>query len=358
MKGVKMKQKIKLGIVLGVEFVAIAVILILVFLAGKKTYTVTFDLNGGTLISGELVQSVPQGKNATPPTVAKDGCYLRSWSASHKQITHDVVIEAVWEWEIITTVGFKYSTTENSDYCIIEGSFDNLYGDVYVPTHHDNKKILGIADSVFKNHDGITNIHMLDGILSIGDEAFRNCDNLVSVELPGTLKNLGTAAFEGCVKLEKVVFPDELTIIPERAFVGCTSLKEITIPASVKTISKDAFAGCTSLEKIVFETADVTEKDSVTGVISVVGIKGLENIESGAFSGCEELLSVVLPSTVENIEELAFDNPLLTVYTPVPEEDVPEGWADNWHGESLVEWEFTAPDSADDKDTPKKRSWL
>ena len=76
-----MKQKIKLGIILGVEFIAITLILVLIFFAGKKTYTVIFDLNGGTLISGELVQNVMQGKNATPHTVDKDGCYLRSWSA-------------------------------------------------------------------------------------------------------------------------------------------------------------------------------------------------------------------------------------------------------------------------------------
>ena len=82
-----MKQKIKLGIILGVEFVAIAVILILIFLAGKKSYTVTFDLNGGTLLSGDLVQTVSQGKNATAPKVAKEGCYLHSWSASYKQVT-------------------------------------------------------------------------------------------------------------------------------------------------------------------------------------------------------------------------------------------------------------------------------
>ena len=51
-----MKHKIKLGVILGVEFVAITLILLLIFFAGKKSYTVTFDLNGGTLISGELEQ--------------------------------------------------------------------------------------------------------------------------------------------------------------------------------------------------------------------------------------------------------------------------------------------------------------
>ena len=228
-----MKQKIKLGIILGIEFIAITVILILIFFAGKKTYKVTFDLNGGTLISGELVQNVPQGKNATPPTVAKDGCHLRSWSASYKQVTHDIVVEAVWEWEIITTVGFEYSSTENSDYCTIVDSFEGLYGDVYVPVHHGDKKILGIDAKTFYDHNGITAIHMLDGIITIGAEAFAECDELVSVELPGTLKMLGEGAFENCSKLEKVVFPDDLTEIPARAFKNCTSLEEIVIPSSV-----------------------------------------------------------------------------------------------------------------------------
>ena len=92
----KLKQKVKLTIVLTVEFIAVAVILLLIFLAGKKTYTVTFDLNGGTLMSGDLVQEVSQGKNATPPTAVKEGCYLHSWSGSYRQVTRDVVIEAVW----------------------------------------------------------------------------------------------------------------------------------------------------------------------------------------------------------------------------------------------------------------------
>ena len=78
-----MKQKLKLIIILAVEFVAVAVILLMIFFAGKKSYTVTFDLNGGTLLSGDLEQRVTQGQSATPPTVTKDGCYLLKWSRSY-----------------------------------------------------------------------------------------------------------------------------------------------------------------------------------------------------------------------------------------------------------------------------------
>ena len=122
-----MKEKFKLSIIFGVEFIAIAVILVLVFFAGKKSYTVTFDLDGGVLLSGDLVQEVMQGKNATPPTAAKDGCFLHSWSASYRQITRDITIKAIWEYE--TTEGIDYESTEDSNYCIISGCFPDLHGD-------------------------------------------------------------------------------------------------------------------------------------------------------------------------------------------------------------------------------------
>ena len=341
-----MKHKIKLGIILGVEFVAIAVILILIFFAGKKTYTVTFDLNGGTLISGELEQTVSQGKSATPPVVAKDGCYLHSWSGSYRQVTRDVVVEAVWEWN--TSIGFNYTSTDDSDYCEIESSFEYLVGDVYVGVYHNSKKVLGIKDNAFYNRDGITNIHMLDGILYIGDNAFSECDSLISVELPGTLTTLGKNAFKNCVSLERVVFPDNLTVIPEGTFSGCTSLREIVIPSSVKVIEAGAFRGCTSLEKITFTTDEKTVEIEVEGENAdeittelVTVYAGLETLGVGVFLNCPALLEVELPVTLIEIGESAFDNEELTIYVTIKEEDVPEGWSPGWNGSSEVAWKIT-----------------
>jgi hypothetical protein len=69
------KARIKLWIILGVEFLAIIAMLCMIYFAGKKVYTVRFELNGGVLISGETEQRVTQGNNATAPTVSKNGCY-------------------------------------------------------------------------------------------------------------------------------------------------------------------------------------------------------------------------------------------------------------------------------------------
>ena len=344
-----MKHKIKLGIILGVEFVSIAVILILIFFAGKKTYTVTFDLNGGTLISGDIVQTVSQGQAATPPVVAKDGCYLHSWSGSYRQVTRDMVVEAVWEWN--TSIGFNYTSAEDSDYCEIESSFEYLVGDVYVGVYHNNKKVLGIKDNAFCNRDGITNIHMLDGILHIGDNAFSECDSLISVELPGTLKTIGKNAFKNCVSLERVVFPDNLEVIPEGTFAGCVSLREIVIPSSVKRIEAGAFDGCTSLERIIFTTDEETVEVEIEGDESeittelVTVYKGIESLGVGVFHNCPALIEVVLPATLTDIDELAFNNAELIIYTPVKEEEKPEGWVENWCGASTVVWESEGPDT-------------
>lgn len=359
-----MKEKIKLGIILGVEFVTIAVILILIFFAGKKTYTVRFDLNGGTLISGEVEQVVQQGQSATPPTVAKDGCYLYAWSASYKQITKDVVIKAVWEWE--TSVGFDYEMEENSNYCVIKGCFPDLVGDVYVGVYYNSKKVLGIKDGAFSNCDGITYIHMLDGILSIGEGVFEGCDSLVAVELPGTLAKLGKNAFKDCVSLETIVIPESLKVIPAGAFAGCTSLKEVVIPSTVEVIEAGAFAGCTSLEKITFETAErsVGEDDETAGEndeseTAQTVLVGLRTLGDGVFSGCTSLTEVILPVTLENIGELAFDNEELTVYVSLNEEEKPESWSENWSGSSKIEWEYVpAETEPEETETEEKHGWL
>lgn len=60
-----------------------------------ENYTVTFKVNGGSLVSGQLVQSVKHGNDAVPPVIGKSG-YLLSWDKSYKNITANIEINAVW----------------------------------------------------------------------------------------------------------------------------------------------------------------------------------------------------------------------------------------------------------------------
>jgi len=62
----------------------------------SKAYTVTFELEGGTLIYGEDVQSVRSGGTATPPEVIREGYLLEGWSGSYANVTGDVTVKAIW----------------------------------------------------------------------------------------------------------------------------------------------------------------------------------------------------------------------------------------------------------------------
>ena len=239
------KVKARILLIFAMLFVAVSVLLLLIFFAGKKTYTVRFELNGGTLLSGSLEQSVTQGQDATPPSVVKHGAYLRSWSTSHKKITKDLVIEAVWEYE--TTAGIVYSEENNKNYAEIAGAHKDIRGEIYLGAYYNDKKILGILDGAFEDCKNITKIYLLDGLLSIGENAFAGCSGLTEIEIPKTVSRICKGAFSGCESLEKVILHEGLIEIEEGAFEGCTSLKEIVLPESLVTIAKNVFAGCEDL---------------------------------------------------------------------------------------------------------------
>ena len=238
------KQKGKLNIIVtfAILFSTVFALLLMVLFAGKKSYEVRFELNGGTLISGVLEQHVTRGQDAVPPTVVKDGAYLRSWSSSYRQITKDVVIEAIWEYE--TTAGIIYSDDENQNFCEILGAYKYIGGEIYLGAYYNNKKILGICNKAFSDCAKITKVYLLEGLLSIGEEAFAGCTALSEIEIPETVTHLLNGVFRGCTSLETLIFHEGLLDIGNGAFADCTALKEVTIPASVLRIGENAFAGC------------------------------------------------------------------------------------------------------------------
>ena len=308
------KLNIKLLIVLIAEFLAIVVMLLLIFFAGKRVYTVTFDLNGGTLLSGDVVQKVTQGHSAIAPSVTKDGCYFLKWSTSYSKVTRNIEVKAIWEYE--TTPGIEYSTSQEgteSNYCEITGCFYGLTGDVYIGAYHGDKKVLSIREGAFANCEGITSVYLLDGILRIEDGAFEGCTNLQKIELPSTVTILGKDVFKGCEKLTSIKLPKDLKVLGESAFEGCTALKEVTFHEGLQEIGKNAFAGCNAMKEIV------------------------------------------LPMTLEKIGDNAFTCEELIIFLYIKEEEKPEGWAENWNvGDAALVWEYPLPEVDEVKDKKER----
>lgn len=318
-----LKQKTKLIIILTLEFVAVIGIIALVFLAGKQTHTVTFDLNGGILISGDTEQTVTQGQSAIPPNVAKHGHYLLGWSGSYKSVTRDLTVKAIWEYE--TSPGIEYSVPENTNYCLISGSFKEIQGEVYIGAYYQGRQVLGINGGAFAGRSGITAVYLLDGILSIGEGAFEGCTNLEVIDIPSTVVRIEKGAFAGCESLKEVILPDSLVEIEEGAFAGCSSLEKVTFKEKTLTIGKDAFAGCEALTTIEFA-------------------EGLREIGEGAFLGCTSLEEIILPESTEKIGKNAFNTPYMTINLYISEKDLPAGFADGWcEGSAIIVYDYTPP---------------
>lgn len=290
----KYQGRFKILIAFGILFLVVSVLLALIFFDSKKTYTVQFDPNGGTVLSGSIEQRVLQGQDAVPPSVVMDGAVLRGWSASYRRITRDIVIEAVWEYE--TTAGIIYAEEENQNFAEILGSYPFLRGDVYLDAYFNEKKVLGILEGAFANQTEITKVYLLDGLLSIGNRAFSNCTKLTEITIPETVMRVGSNAFSGCESLETLVLQDGILELGESAFAGCNTLTEVIIPESITTIEANAFEGCTTLTEVIIP-------------------KNVINLGANIFAGCTDLV--------------------VKVY--ISEEEWPEGWTDGWLGDATFE---------------------
>ena len=62
-----------------------------------ELFEVRFDLNGGSLVSGELLQRVEAGSAAVAPVIEREGYAFTGWSESLENISKNLVIVPVWE---------------------------------------------------------------------------------------------------------------------------------------------------------------------------------------------------------------------------------------------------------------------
>ena len=65
--------------------------------AAPAVYEVRFELNGGTLVSGHLLQRIEEGGSAMPPEVEREGYAFVGWSEKLDAISADTVAAALWE---------------------------------------------------------------------------------------------------------------------------------------------------------------------------------------------------------------------------------------------------------------------
>ena len=125
-------------------------------------------------------------------------------------------------------------------------------------------------------------------VVSFGDHCFANNAVIKSVVTSSPLRVIGNYAFIGCSTLERFECNYALHTVGVGAFSGTTSLTNINLEESViKAISSFAFAD--------------------SGLIDVTLPSTCTSIGAYSFVRCKDLAKIVIPASVTEIADTAFD---------------------------------------------------
>lgn len=295
-----MKKRLGIMIFIAVDLLILLAVVLITFSHTKDYYKVRFDLNGGTLISGNLEQTIRFGNNAIPPVVTKDGEIFLEWSDDFTTITEDKVIYALWDHE--STFGLEFEVYWNGNFSLVSGAFDSITGDIYVSAYYQERRVLGVKDGAFLNCNRMNSITLPDGMYSIGNSAFNGCTSLTSIDLPNSLVSIGDNAFSLCKNLTSISLPDTVVSIGKYAFSNCENLKTIEIGSNIEDICGETFYGMHSLEEIIVSD-DNPYYQSIDGNLYSKDGKTLIKYATGKK---DEVF--MMPESVEVISEFAFDN--------------------------------------------------
>ena len=248
-----------------------------------------------------------------------------------------------------TTIEFKRDA-------LVDTPVNNLYAGrnwTYEGTINSN----GWFTSQVTLFPNVSSVTIGNQVTSIGECAFYNCKSLDEVIIPSSVRSIGNRAFDSCELLKKISIENGVTSIGSSAFCSCKSLEEIILPSSVLSIGDYAFAYCESLEDVIIPPSvtsigewtfdecniikgaypknlylsfarlnigyDPTDAVVENGFVyntkkdilyyAPLRIEGefkvpetVNKIGAGAFGLCEDMTSVVLPSSLASIGKMAF----------------------------------------------------
>lgn len=207
-------------------------------------------------------------------------------------------------------------------YAVTAIADEAFVGCTYISELSIPKTIKSIGKYAFAGCSSMTKITLPSSIDEIPDGAFAGCASLTEVTIPDGVESIGIRAFYNCSALEKVEFSDTVASVGDYAFQYCYMLNEINLTQGISKIGKMAFGQCATLDTITADGSDhftvedgiLYSKDKTKIYRASVGLEGkltipegVSSIEGGAFSYCSSITSVILPNSLIEIGDYAFD---------------------------------------------------
>lgn len=199
---------------------------------------------------------------------------------------------------------------ENDEYVYVDGCLIR---------RSDNTLVLGLASAVipetvvsigdyaFAYRKNLSEIAIPSSVTAIGSYAFADCENLKTIEVSESVKSIQSCVFKSCVSLTKATWRT-LVSVPDSAFESCSALTDVKL-SSVTKIGERAFSGCIGLKEIILPQS-LTEIGEYafnkTALASITLPQSIDKVGNGWFLGCKYLETVNFDGKIKEIGESAF----------------------------------------------------
>lgn len=310
--------------------VLVAALLLLTFVGcAPKTFTVTFDTDGGSTVAA---QTVKEGEKATrPANPTKTDFEFDNWYTAKtggevfdfdKEVTGDVTVYARWTAVSAKTVTFKVNyvaadglddSHDKSETVTLQvgAALPSVSYDYIESRGYFTDQAMTTAFSGDKVTEDMPELWIkLDRKLTIteGQYVFTLREDNTTYAIAENAANKPSAAE---ITFPTKVGPYDVTAVARRGFIS-SSFTKLTIPEGYTDIVENAFYGNTSLVVVNFpSTLKAIDANAFLDASSLTVVwfaEGLETIGINAFSGTN-LPFVILPASLKLIESGAFDIP-------------------------------------------------
>lgn len=294
-----------------------------------------------------------------PDSVVEIGYYAFGVCTFLETVNMGDNVEIIDDYAFIACESLKEVNFGTGVKVIENNAFDSCYSleEIAIP---DGVEVL--SDRTFDRCFNLQRVYLPDSIYFIGNDVFSLCESLREITIPEGVTYIGEYAFNGCSALEQIALPATVGYIQEAAFRFCDCLTDVYYSGTPEArdfinikIENDPLYDATwhygwigpmpPLEEkpatsggqyLYYLDADnnaiitgyggdggavvvPNEMDgypvvgieygafSYSGVTSVVIPEGVTYIDTYVLVGCENLVSVTLPSTLESIGESAFE---------------------------------------------------